>query len=278
VDPRLAIEADRDLLLSAVGNLLQNAFKFTAHDTDVSLNVHASADRIFIEVEDHCGGLRAGEAENMFLPFTQGGADKSGVGLGLSIARRGVKANNGTLAVRNIAGSGCIFTIDLPRHAVSQATFVSDAPNEADAARTTVPPKKSILIVDDNDSRSILGEYLEREGYAVSLAAEGREALKAQEKSPFDVLITDIFMPDTDGVETIRAFHQNYPNTRIIAMSGAVRNKVDYLSLSLEIGADKVLRKPFDVVALKTAVKEVLAPAALNKGCVIPTGVAALLP
>lgn len=66
-------------------------------------------------------------------------------------------------------------------------------------------------------------------------------------------------MPDTDGVETIREFRQKYPQTRIIAMSGANKNRVDYLSLSLEIGAHKVLRKPFDGAALKTALKEVLA-------------------
>jgi signal transduction histidine kinase len=56
----------------------------------------------------------------MFLPFTQGDADKSGVGLGLSICRRCVEANNGILSVRDLPGSGCVFTIDLPRHTLPQ--------------------------------------------------------------------------------------------------------------------------------------------------------------
>ena len=117
-----------------------------------------------------------------------------------------------------------------------------------------------ILIVDDNeDNRLTIAKLLELEGYEVATAAEGEEALKAQEKEPFDVLITDIFMPDKDGVETIREFHQKYPQTRIIAMSGGGSFTVDYLSLSLEIGADKVLKKPFDAAALETALKEVLA-------------------
>lgn len=117
-----------------------------------------------------------------------------------------------------------------------------------------------ILIVDDNeDHRLTLAGLLERDGYEVGVSADGRDALKAQEKSPFDVLITDIFMPDKDGVETIREFHRKHPQTRIIAMSGSAGRRVDYLSLSLELGADKVLRKPFDVAALKTALKEVLA-------------------
>jgi signal transduction histidine kinase len=118
VDPKLAVDADRDMLLSAVGNLLQNAFKFTRHHTHVSLNAYAAADRIRIDVEDNCGGLPPGDAEKLFLPFMQSGEDKSGVGLGLSICRRSVEANNGVLRVRDVPGAGCVFTIDLPRHSL----------------------------------------------------------------------------------------------------------------------------------------------------------------
>jgi signal transduction histidine kinase len=116
VDPQLALDVDREMLFSSVGNLLQNAFKFTQLLTEVSLSAYAAADRIRIDVEDHCGGLPPGAANNVFLPFKQSGADTSGLGLGLSICRRGVEANNGTLRVRDIPGAGCVFTIDLPRH------------------------------------------------------------------------------------------------------------------------------------------------------------------
>lgn len=118
VDPQLAVEADWEMLLSAITNLLQNAFKFTQPHTDVSLNAYAAADRIRIDVEDCCGGLPPGDAEELFLPFTQSGADKSGLGLGLSICRANVEANDGRLTVRDLPGSGCIFTIDLPRHSL----------------------------------------------------------------------------------------------------------------------------------------------------------------
>lgn len=115
VDPRLAVDADRALLISAVSNLLQNAFKFTAPNSEVSLHAYGVADRVRIDVEDHCGGLPVGMANAIFLPFTQGSADKSGLGLGLSIARRVVEANQGTLSVRDQPGTGCVFTIELPR-------------------------------------------------------------------------------------------------------------------------------------------------------------------
>ncbi len=117
VDMTLAINADRDLLLSAVGNLLQNAFKFTHAHTEVTLNAYAAGDRILIDVKDHCGGLPPGHAEKMFRPFTQIGEDKSGLGLGLSIAKRSVESNDGVLSVHDVPGTGCIFTISLPRYA-----------------------------------------------------------------------------------------------------------------------------------------------------------------
>ena len=120
VDLELAVEADRHLLSAAVSNLLQNAFKFTQPGTAVTLNAYAAADRILIDVEDHCGGLPWSDAERLFAPFTQGGVDKRGLGLGLSIVRRSVEANQGILRVRDRPGVGCVFTIDLPRHAIQE--------------------------------------------------------------------------------------------------------------------------------------------------------------
>jgi signal transduction histidine kinase len=121
VDPELAVDADRDLLFSAVGNLLQNAFKFTRPGSEVTLEAYAAADRILIDVKDNCGGLPAGNAESLFAPFTQNDADRSGLGLGLSISRRSVEANHGRLSVRDLPGHGCVFTIDLPRHSMPGA-------------------------------------------------------------------------------------------------------------------------------------------------------------
>jgi signal transduction histidine kinase len=116
VHSELALDVDLEMLFSAVGNLLQNGFKFSQPDTEVSLNAYAAADRIRIDIEDHCGGLPPGAAEAVFLPFKQSGEDRSGLGLGLAICRRSVEANNGVLRVHDVPGSGCVFTIDLPRH------------------------------------------------------------------------------------------------------------------------------------------------------------------
>jgi signal transduction histidine kinase len=119
VEPGLAIDVDREMLTSAVGNLLQNAFKFTKRHTEVSLNAYAASDRIRIDVEDHCGGLPQGLAAQMFLPFNQSADDRSGLGLGLAICQRSVTANNGLISVRDLSRTGCVFTIDLPRRVLA---------------------------------------------------------------------------------------------------------------------------------------------------------------
>lgn len=115
VDPLLRAQGDRDLLMAALVNLLHNAFKFTRAGTQVSLSVRVADGAVCIDVQDHCGGLPPGSSEVMFLPFTQNGQDRSGLGLGLSIARRHVEADGGELTVRNMPGQGCVFTMSLPR-------------------------------------------------------------------------------------------------------------------------------------------------------------------
>ena len=115
VDPTLAIRGNRDLLLAALGNILQNAFKFTRPHSEVTLKAYAFGEHVLIDVVDHCGGLPAGSAEKIFTPFKQRSDDKSGLGLGLSIARNSVVSDSGTLAVRDVPGTGCVFTISLPR-------------------------------------------------------------------------------------------------------------------------------------------------------------------
>ncbi len=120
VEPMLAVCANRELLLAALGNLLQNAFKFTRANSEVTLKAYAFGELVLIDVIDHCGGLPLRGVERMFTPFTQRSDDKSGLGLGLSIARQSIEADDGTLTVRDVPGIGCVFTISLPRRVVGE--------------------------------------------------------------------------------------------------------------------------------------------------------------
>ena len=115
VEDGVTIEADRQVLAAVVGNLLQNAFKFTRPRTTVSLRVGASAERVLIEIQDECGGLPGGNVDELFRPFEQRSADRTGLGLGLAFSRWGVEANNGRIYARNLPNRGCVFALDLPR-------------------------------------------------------------------------------------------------------------------------------------------------------------------
>ena len=115
----LAIEADRQILAAVVGNLLQNAFKFTRPGSTVALRAGESADRLLIEVEDECGGLPGdGDGKELLPSFEQRGTDRSGLGVGLAFSRWGAEVNDGRLYARNLRDKGCVFTVDLPRVSV----------------------------------------------------------------------------------------------------------------------------------------------------------------
>ncbi len=112
--PDAAVSADPQLLASGVTNILNNAFKYTRPGGRVMLRVRTADSRLLIEVEDECGGLPEGGGE-LFQPFGQRrGRDRTGLGLGLSIARKAVRAHGGDIATRNLPGHGCVFSIDLP--------------------------------------------------------------------------------------------------------------------------------------------------------------------
>src|SRR5918996_5384004 len=101
--------------------------------------------------------------------------------------------------------------------------------------------KKRVLVIDDNpDMRRTMQALLESEGFAVSVAADGEEALRLQRERPAAVVITDIFMPGKEGIETIFELRKQFPQTKIIVMSGGSRaTGMDYFDVARELGAVK---------------------------------------
>ena len=110
-----------------------------------------------------------------------------------------------------------------------------------------------LLVEDDEDIRSILKEVLEGEGYEVQEATSGTGALQSYAISPPDMIVTDLVMPGTEGIEVIIKLRKSNPKLKIIAISGG-----DYLDLAMKLGADCTLRKPFSNKAIVDAVKATL--------------------
>lgn len=112
---------------------------------------------------------------------------------------------------------------------------------------------KRILVVDDDAGiRDVLRTMLESGGYSVGVASNGLEATRVMATESYDVILTDLVMPEQEGIETIKVIRRDYPDTKIIAMSGAFGG--DYLRIAGFLGAHKTLSKP---IRLETVLKTV---------------------
>ena len=119
--------------------------------------------------------------------------------------------------------------------------------------------KRKVLVVDDNpDILWSMRALLEREGFDVRTASDGQQAFELQENEAMDVVVTDLFMPGRDGIETIEAFRRHWPKLKIVAMSGQDA-QCDYLGVASALGASAILRKPFAADDLLSTLRSMLA-------------------
>lgn len=116
-----------------------------------------------------------------------------------------------------------------------------------------------LIIDDDNQFRTMLRKMVERNGYEVIEASDGKEGIKLYRKNPTDLIITDLIMPDKDGIETIQELRKDFPDVKIIAISGGGRlGPHDYLHLAKMLGAQRTLTKPIELPELLRNIKELL--------------------
>ena len=117
-----------------------------------------------------------------------------------------------------------------------------------------------ILVIDDDEQmRVLLQQAMQWAGFEVVAAENGRKGQQLFEEQPADLIITDLIMPEQEGLETIRSLKQGYPTVKIIAISGGGRIGPEaYLPAAMELGADRIFAKPFDVKELISAVQELL--------------------
>jgi signal transduction histidine kinase len=133
VSPAIQVIADSHYLISALSNLVQNALKYSKKGGTIWVRGRQTDKEAILEVEDQCGGLPAGKAEELFRPFTQKSEDRTGLGLGLTISRRAVAINGGTLTVRDLPGKGCVFVMTLPKPPAAPESAPAAKPAKAAA-------------------------------------------------------------------------------------------------------------------------------------------------
>jgi len=246
------IDADRTRIAQAVGNLLQNAAKFSHEGGTVVASVGAHDGKVELRVRDGGIGIPAELMSRVFEPFVQadGGLarPKGGLGLGLALVKGLVELHGGTVSAHSDGpGRGSEFAVVLPLAAAPQAA--APAPPPASGTRGL-----SILVIEDNvDAAQSLAEVLRLEGHRVHVATDGLSGIaKAREVGP-DVILSDIGLPDLDGYELARALRsQGLTSTRLIALSGYAQP--EDRQRAREAGFDDHISKPPSMDVLLAAV------------------------
>jgi signal transduction histidine kinase/CheY-like chemotaxis protein len=263
IETELAVElgqtrADPDRLQQVVGNLLSNAIKFTPAGGQIRVGLTGTEGCIELTVSDTGQGIAPELLPYVFDRFRQGDSSSTrnagGLGLGLTLAREIVSLHGGTVAASSEGrGHGATFTVRLPaaqRWAGANAANGSNATNSASGnGAKSILGGLSILVVDDElDARTIVAETLRLEGADVTVsdsAACAYQHLQAA-GAHFDIVVTDIGMPDEDGYSLVRKLRalQSGRQTLAIAVTGYV-SKSD-VAAAMEAGFDLHIAKPVD--------------------------------
>ncbi|PRP97872.1 Blue-light-activated protein [Enhygromyxa salina] len=202
-------------------------------------------ERALLEVTDDGSGIPPELLDRVYEPFFTTKAAGAGTGLGLSTVYGIVKQLGGTIDIDSELGRGTRVRVVLPLH---------EAPAPVAPAPTEVGPTKRILVVDDEMSVAVIvTRVLEAAGHVVEGALSAAEALAALEaaEQPFDLLLSDIVMPETSGVELARRCRERWPSTQILLMSGYAPNQ------ALEMAPTEVIEKPFSPDELLRRVRDV---------------------
>jgi len=252
----LLVEGDPARLSQVVCNLINNATKFSAEGGDIDLAVKEEGAAVVLCVADHGIGIPPDRIEEIFEMFTQVDsvpeASKSGLGIGLTLARQIVQMHGGTIeASSEGTGRGSQFTIRLPVSSAHDAARPAPA-----AAKQEDAPKMKIVIADDNrDSADSMAMLLEAGGHEVHVAYDGAQAVETAGRTHPEVVLLDIGMPKMNGFECARAI-RGQPwgtGTLLIALTGW--GQEEDKRRAIEAGFDRHLTKPVDPVKLEGALR-----------------------
>jgi signal transduction histidine kinase len=258
------IRADTARLQQIFWNLIQNAVKFTPPDGQIKLHSHNSQSSWFrLEVIDSGIGITSEALSKIFDPFEQaGGANFGGLGLGLAISKAIVDLHGGRIFASSAGKDhGAMFAIELPNVVASsterlprQLDVITSVPNVTQDA--AIQPR--ILLVDDHvDSVRPMQLFLEATGYQVTIAHSVLTALEAARLEDFDLLVSDIGLPDGTGEDLIRQLQDKGPKLPSIALSGYGTDQD--VESSRAAGFQVHLTKPVLPQHLRTTIDSLLA-------------------
>ena len=275
---------DTDKLDKIIYNLLSNAAKYGREGGHVSIDAvtNDTFNEITIKVSDDGEGIPPKQMKHLFKRFHDGDYrhhQTIGTGLGLSLTRDLVYLNRGTINCKSEVGKGTVFTVKLPIYKDAFAPDQIDEQNKIDfniprntivdintiipdvnvePEDTTDEDAYKVLVVEDNLELLMLMQQLLKTTYRVYIARNGKEALKVIQEKELDLIISDVMMPEMDGLELTRTIKgdPNYSRLPIILLTAKTQEQD--VNEGLQYGADEYLKKPFRLRDLKLRIDNII--------------------
>lgn len=262
---------DKDKLDKIVSNLLSNAYKYTPSGNSVTLNVGVrlteAHEYLVLKVKDEGIGISSKEQDKIFTRFYDNKFSKPGLsnGIGLSLTKELVELHHGHIEVESVLGKGSVFTIEIPLdkgcylvdelHEISES-FVSDI--EGQETVNEGSSQETLLLVEDNQELLYLMKDIFKDDYQVAIADNGKNAWEYIQGNNIDMVISDIMMPEMDGMELCRLIKSNIATSHIIVVLLTAQSNIENEITSYEVGADDYVSKPFEPNVLKVRLRNLL--------------------
>ena len=279
--PRIELLFDEDKMEKIFMNLLGNAFKFTLAGGRIDVSIELAGEdksMLRIQVADTGIGIKDKDKKHIFERFYQVDDDGdshpgTGSGIGLSMVSEYVKLHDGTIRVADNVERGSVFIIEIPiRHtdalhpdsaervakALENAGTASVTPSVMESNATIQSKRKTVLVVDDSpDMTEMLKDSLENI-YEVLTASDGVEALKKAAMSRPDIILTDLMMPNMNGMELCRALKENPETVNIPIIILTAKHDLGVKLEGLTLGADDYITKPFNLDVLRLRMRRLI--------------------
>ena len=273
--PKEAVVMDfvPDYITKVISNLLANAIKFTPEYGRVAITMWRKGDTLLLDVTDTGRGMDENTQKHVFELFYQAEGDTQniGTGIGLALVKQIIEALNGTITVESTPGQGTAFHISLPIHnnikqKVGEEKPIVALPAEEKAEEEHITDSNSnesnddcrILVVEDNhDVADYIGAQL-KDSYSIYYAANGHEGLKKALETVPDLIITDLMMPEMNGLELCRQVRDNDIINHVPIIIITAKASEEERIKGLQAGADAYMTKPFNTEELQTRVAKLL--------------------
>lgn len=257
---------DKEAVTKIISNLLNNALKYSSSRISVALSADDAAFRL--QVVSDGNKIEGEDVMRIFMPFYQidKNNDNKGVGLGLPLTRTLAAMHGGSIELENLEGpyNTFVLTIPLKREGVetpdveTNPTMTEYVMEDEKATLTEPTAGYSLLFVDDNDEmRTFLYDQLSQ-SFLVETAATGAEALEKLKTGKFDIIVTDIMMPEMDGYELCRRIKEDADLSHLPVVFLTAKNDLESKVKALKTGGEAYIEKPFSIKYFRQQVMALL--------------------